>query len=373
MQRDKRIGLALAILLIGFATAFCFRPDMGDMLQSPQLENPQAIDSQMAEQSNVPYLTDLEEVVPDVVAEKNSDTNSLVSGKEPNSTSETHWEPFSFSEDETIDELLGDGSENSENHDRRDVPYEPEDRLASSPLAAPDPITEESALEREEDDLEITYEEDDEDSVWKSVSDSNLADSDHEEDLLSDSDSVFEELPVQNLKKNSNYSRIHVVQSGDMLSTISRKYLGSSARYKEIYEINRDILSSPHDLQVGMKLKIPPRNLENLPVAGKSRKKRVASETGRKIPRSSSSRSSRMTNSGSEKHSAKSLSEQGSITRNTQEKFAPLKRKLTQRKYKRSTTYLDELISDHPENFTRKKTTDYKVVRNKDDPEVEQE
>src|SRR5690606_34169520 len=71
--------------------------------------------------------------------------------------------------------------------------------------------------------------------------------------------------PSENLKT-------HVVQSGDTLSGIAQKYLGSSARFEEIYEANRDLLKNPNDLRVGMKLKIPPRertaDVAPLPIDG---------------------------------------------------------------------------------------------------------
>jgi nucleoid-associated protein YgaU len=49
----------------------------------------------------------------------------------------------------------------------------------------------------------------------------------------------------------------HVVQPGDTLSGIAAKYLGSVARYPELFEANRDVLRSPDALQLGMQLRIP--------------------------------------------------------------------------------------------------------------------
>jgi len=50
---------------------------------------------------------------------------------------------------------------------------------------------------------------------------------------------------------------LYVVQPGDTLSGLAGRFLGSTRRYLDLYEANRDILSSPDDLQVGMRLKIP--------------------------------------------------------------------------------------------------------------------
>jgi nucleoid-associated protein YgaU len=52
----------------------------------------------------------------------------------------------------------------------------------------------------------------------------------------------------------------HVVASGDTLSGLAERYLGSAGRYQEIFEINRDRLASPDALKLGMTLTIPLRS-----------------------------------------------------------------------------------------------------------------
>lgn len=49
----------------------------------------------------------------------------------------------------------------------------------------------------------------------------------------------------------------YVVQYGDTLSEISEKFLGSQTRYKEIYEANKDRMASPDRLRVGSAIRIP--------------------------------------------------------------------------------------------------------------------
>jgi len=51
--------------------------------------------------------------------------------------------------------------------------------------------------------------------------------------------------------------RIHVVQQGDNLGNISRKYYGEFKRWKDIAEANKEILPDPNKLKLGMKLVIP--------------------------------------------------------------------------------------------------------------------
>ena len=50
----------------------------------------------------------------------------------------------------------------------------------------------------------------------------------------------------------------HAVQRGDTLSSLSRQYYGTSAKWRDIYNANRDILKSESEtLRLGMELRIP--------------------------------------------------------------------------------------------------------------------
>jgi tetratricopeptide (TPR) repeat protein len=49
----------------------------------------------------------------------------------------------------------------------------------------------------------------------------------------------------------------YVVQSGDTLSKISEKFYGTANRWNDIYQANRDTLSSARSLRVGQELLIP--------------------------------------------------------------------------------------------------------------------
>ncbi|MBI3838728.1 MAG: LysM peptidoglycan-binding domain-containing protein [Planctomycetia bacterium] len=51
----------------------------------------------------------------------------------------------------------------------------------------------------------------------------------------------------------------HKIADGDTLSKLAATYLDHSDRYLEIFELNRDVLSSPDLLPIGRELKIPPR------------------------------------------------------------------------------------------------------------------
>ncbi len=49
----------------------------------------------------------------------------------------------------------------------------------------------------------------------------------------------------------------HTVKSGDTLSAIAKKLLGSANRYTDIFNANKDQLSDPDKIKVGQKLVIP--------------------------------------------------------------------------------------------------------------------
>jgi LysM repeat protein len=51
--------------------------------------------------------------------------------------------------------------------------------------------------------------------------------------------------------------RSYTVQSGDTLSTISRRFYGTPSRWIDIFQANRDRLSSENSLRVGQEIRIP--------------------------------------------------------------------------------------------------------------------
>lgn len=51
--------------------------------------------------------------------------------------------------------------------------------------------------------------------------------------------------------------KVIVVRPGDTLGTLAAKYLGNALKWKVIYEANRDRLSDPDIVPIGMRLRIP--------------------------------------------------------------------------------------------------------------------
>lgn len=52
--------------------------------------------------------------------------------------------------------------------------------------------------------------------------------------------------------------REYIIQPGDSLSTIAEKVYGDPSLYQQIFDANRSRLPTPNDLEVGLRLVIPP-------------------------------------------------------------------------------------------------------------------
>ncbi len=65
--------------------------------------------------------------------------------------------------------------------------------------------------------------------------------------------------------------KIHIVQKGDTLSAISRKYYNIASKWRIILEANGDLIGKPEDLRPEMQLVIPELDLTQLSPAGSGR------------------------------------------------------------------------------------------------------
>ena len=76
------------------------------------------------------------------------------------------------------------------------------------------------------------------------------------------------------------------VQENDTLYGIAQKALGNGGLWKKIYELNKDKLAKPEDLEVGMELRLPAKEGETTkPANGKTEAKKTETsktETGKK-------------------------------------------------------------------------------------------
>ena len=64
---------------------------------------------------------------------------------------------------------------------------------------------------------------------------------------------------AKDARNNDLNSRTYVVQRGDTLASISRKFFKTSTRWKQILDANRDVIDNPKKLTAGQTLVIPRR------------------------------------------------------------------------------------------------------------------
>jgi nucleoid-associated protein YgaU len=55
-------------------------------------------------------------------------------------------------------------------------------------------------------------------------------------------------------------SQTYTVRAGDTLSSIAAQVYGDAGEWRTIFEANRDQMSSPEALSIGMTIRIPPRS-----------------------------------------------------------------------------------------------------------------
>jgi len=189
MHRDVKLGLALGILVIGFAAAFCFpRQPATEITLNPAAGlKLAAIDEDIRLQRRRTFVGD--ELTPPeqpTLAEPIAETAALNADLPPLQTAAMRAQESQRSAPEPI---------------RRDVP---------APLEQPVLVVEAPIV------------------------------------------------PVQTPAAEPSVEEVfYTVQSGDTLSAVASKTLGSSRKYDAIYEANRDVLATPNSLQIGMKLRIP--------------------------------------------------------------------------------------------------------------------
>ena len=212
VHQDQRIGLALGVLLLGAAGAFFFRHDAKPDTESPRLRTAKQIDARIAEKSISPYLQGIESDDPPkgTAIRKVSDRggpplNQPANGSLPSLDSSDF---FSDNSREPFDA--------SAHKSRGRLPHEKADD--GIPDLAPIRIP------------------------------------DTDEIATSGTNSRGDFVPGA-----ATAERLHVVQKGESLSSIAAKELGSTNRFIEIFEANRDQLKDANDVRVGMKLRIPAR------------------------------------------------------------------------------------------------------------------
>jgi hypothetical protein len=232
MQRDMKIGMAVGVALIGIVGALFFRrePETKDRDTPPPLQDAEELDRRIGEKGKGPYMDGVEEF-PDHAAPV--PPPQTAGAKSTAKSGNADAPRFLTNEEEARNREILSRKKAPAPDPIPAVPLKPDNAVASDAVPAHNREWEPAGP-----------------AVKKSAD------------------------PTRSSPAGTTRGpgRTHVIQGGDTLSGLAARYLGSSARYREIYEANRSVLRSPDDLREGVTIVIPdggkPRESQN--VAGSS-------------------------------------------------------------------------------------------------------
>ncbi len=210
MNRDMKVGLSLGVLLVGIVGALFLRREAapkGD--QPPALKGGAALDEKIAEQAHGPYITGPEDFLDQPSAAGDVKTPAAGESNNPSAANRSVPGHLTSREPGTPNpiQLPASGNENAA------VPSGPDhnrDWVAGTGGG-----------------------------LRKAAAGAKAGDA------------------AATKPASSTGSRTHVIEAGDTLSGLAQRYLGSSARFREIYDANRHVLRSADDLPEGTTINIP--------------------------------------------------------------------------------------------------------------------
>ncbi|MBI5757041.1 MAG: LysM peptidoglycan-binding domain-containing protein [Planctomycetales bacterium] len=237
MHRDKRIGLGLGILLVGVVGALFFRREPAGKTNAPPppLESAKELNKQISEKATGPYIVG--------GPEEFLETAPTPPVRQPQAKADQT--PDAYRRPKFLDEN------------------------ANAP--APDPLSRPTTTDRDRTPRDL------------GARDSASADPAHAQDdepvnpqrdrqpILVGTIEVPAPIPVRATERAGSTATpdnspvpatpatrlTHVTKSGETLSAIASKYLGSSTKFHEIYEANKNVLHSPDAVPEGVTLVIP--------------------------------------------------------------------------------------------------------------------
>ena len=214
MHPDRKIGIAMGILLVGVVAALFFRNEPLPVDDSLSVRREQELNARLRERDVSVYLSDDDK--PDTDSEPEFDLPELM--KRMRSREPVAPQPIGLATpdaDAAPKNATADGTS-------RALKFAP-------PRVA---VIEQGATGAASPDT---------DKASPSMA-----------DILGTGDSAKPPGPV-----SSPQFFEYTVQLGDTLSEISEKFLGSQSRYREVYEANKDRMASPDHLRVGKAIRIP--------------------------------------------------------------------------------------------------------------------
>jgi hypothetical protein len=271
MHPDRKIGFALGILLIGIVGALFFRNEPLLVDDVPSVRREKLLNEQLRERDIAVYLDDSAD---SAIADRDSKT--VPGDPEPTWTMPDLLRDLDSRNDDVplpVGSTAGIRSRKtasaSENDDltdgfRKALPDGPDESESddSSNILSSDDRSELPLLPGMTRSLRRNHRSrgTSKDSVAKSATGSSESVAETEKEVSSSID-LAENDQSENGPENSVPADVefdeYTVQYGDTLSGISERKLGTQGRFEEIYDLNRDRISTPDRLKVGESLRIP--------------------------------------------------------------------------------------------------------------------
>lgn len=217
MHPDRKIGIAMGILLVGVVAALFFRNEPLPVDEGLSMNREQELNQKLRDRDVAVYLA------------PETDAVSDVDGVEP------QW---------TLPELF----EQVRNVDRVPVPI---GAAESHPTPSEEPVA--PVVKRDPSRFTPPTEA----ARREKPIDSSTSGTDDLTAMKETLESPSEVLDGQTATSESDQLQEYTVKFGDTLSEISERFLGSQNRYREIYELNKDRMSSPDRLRVGHAIRVP--------------------------------------------------------------------------------------------------------------------
>jgi nucleoid-associated protein YgaU len=246
MPRDLKVGFALGVMLVGVVGALFFRRD-NQLPAPPALETAAEIDQEIAAKPHGPYMMGPEEFV------DNGDQEPAAPAKLPKADAPAYEVPTFLSDADRAEQekvLSGQGAGAPQ-----PVAATPTRTQPSGTPQAGAPSVQGWLVGRVPPAKGIGG------TTGQPVSNGvTLRDPLTEEDAEDEIKLPVDE-PGHTGRDESGHSaagyQSYVTKAGDTLSGLAGKFLGNQGKFRELYEMNRDVLRSPNDLPEGITLRVP--------------------------------------------------------------------------------------------------------------------
>jgi len=234
MHYDKKISLALGILLVGIVGAFFFRNEKSQSADVPRLKDAKSLDEKIAQKSIRPYSAP-----------------SRLEGVIEEPSSQPHPPQVPRHSSALLYEELPAHAPIASTQRRSAADAQPRPKPIATPSGRQSAPGRALPIPRHN-------------AQWTAVARRR-----------------------GNVPTAGEPGQHYKVKQGDTLSALALRFLGSSARFREIFNANKNLLRNPDDLRPGITLRIPSRSrrLKTIPVKA-TRKKSLQSAKKKSADRS---------------------------------------------------------------------------------------